>query len=135
MTDTFSPEVRSRVMAQVRSRGNKSTEERLVHILRKNRIIGWRRHLEMLGNPDFVFPRERVVLFVDGCFWHGCECKTIPVANRTYWTRKIGRNAARDRRVTRKLRGDGWSVVRVWEHSLEHPERVVARLRRVMAGR
>lgn len=69
--------------------------------------------------PDFVFPRLRVALFVDGCFWHGCPRHgTKPKTRASFWLAKITGNKARDRRVNRALRGRGWTVVRVWEHEL-----------------
>lgn len=67
--------------------------------------------------PDIVFRRERVAVFVDGCFWHGCdEHYRPPASNGTYWESKIARNRARDTRVNAALLSDGWAVIRVWEH-------------------
>jgi DNA mismatch endonuclease (patch repair protein) len=68
-------------------------------------------------NVDIAFPRLKVAVFVDGCFWHGCkEHRTIPVANRAYWAPKIEATASRDQDVVRRLEQAGWTVVRVWEH-------------------
>jgi DNA mismatch endonuclease (patch repair protein) len=66
---------------------------------------------------DVVFTRQRLAVFVDGCFWHGCpdHCR-MPGSNVAYWQAKIGRNRARDRRIDDALRGDGWRVLRFWEH-------------------
>lgn len=121
---------RSRTMRSVRATGNASTELKMVALLRKAGLSGWRRHLALPGKPDFAWPASRVALFVDGCFWHGCPhcAKTMPKANAEYWVRKVARNAARDRRVTRQLRKEGWSVLRVWEHSFREPQRIVKRL-------
>lgn len=67
--------------------------------------------------PDIVFPAERVAVFVDGCFWHGCPKHFRPPAtNATYWNAKIARNEARDRRNDAELLSAGWTVIRVWEH-------------------
>ena len=71
MADVFNKANRSRIMATVRSTGNKATELWLVDVLRDNGIKGWRRHEKLPGKPDFVLKREKVVVFVDGCFWHG----------------------------------------------------------------
>lgn len=126
MADIFSKEERSRVMATVRSYGNKQTELELIAILRAHGITGWRRKHPLFGHPDFVFPRERVVVFVDGCFWHGCPRHgTTPANNRRYWKAKIARNIIRDRRTSRILKAAGWKVVRVWGHSLRNPAKVV----------
>ena len=82
---------------------------------------------ELRVRPDVVFTRARVCVFVDGCFWHGCDahCR-IPAANRDYWEAKIGRNKARDERTTAALEDAGWHVVRVWEH--EAPDAVARRI-------
>ncbi|SRR5581483_3655007 len=129
MADVISKARRSEVMAAVRSRGNKETELKLVAILRSARIAGWRRHQPLLGRPDFVFYKARLVVFVDGCFWHGCRlhCR-IPENNREYWQRKILGNTVRDRATSRLLRRAGWRVLRIWGHSLRFPERVVQRI-------
>jgi DNA mismatch endonuclease (patch repair protein) len=67
--------------------------------------------------PDIVFPRARVAIFVDGCFWHGCPTHgTRPRVNSTYWSAKLARNRARDERVGAALNAAGWRVVRAWEH-------------------
>jgi DNA mismatch endonuclease Vsr len=72
MPDIFSRHKRSQLMSKVRCRGNKATELRLVSIFKKYRITGWRRHLKLPGTPDFAFPKRRLAVFTDGCFWHGC---------------------------------------------------------------
>lgn len=70
---------------------------------------------------DIVFPRKKVAVFVDGCFWHCCpEHGTKPVTNSGYWRAKLSSNVERDRRQTSALREAGWTVVRIWEH--ESPE-------------
>ena len=131
--DTFSGQKRSWIMAQVKSGGNRSTETRLVAVLREHGITGWRRKYPLYGKPDFVFPRNRVAVFVDGCFWHGHPRKCrMPQANRAYWERKIARNVARDRHVTRTLREKGWKVLRIWEDTIRDPSTLV-RLRKVLA--
>ena len=107
------------MMASIRSRGNASTELAFLRALRAARISGWRRHMALPGSPDFAFPKRRIAVFLDGCFWHGCDRHfRLPVANRPYWLNKVERNRCRDRRTTRALRAAGWRVLRVWEHSL-----------------
>jgi DNA mismatch endonuclease (patch repair protein) len=141
MADVFSKLKRSQVMAAIRSRGNKDTELILVAVLRSNRITGWRRHPMMTGRPDFVFRRERVAVFVDGCFWHGCpvHCR-MPKSRVGFWRKKITGNQARDRRVSRALRKGGWAVIRIWEHALAYPDSVARKvkaklgLRRIRRG-
>lgn len=129
--DIFTKEKRSEVMSRVRGKGNKATELRLVEIFRANKITGWRRHAKVFGSPDFVFPKLKLAVFVDGCFWHGCpEHGTTPVANREFWAAKITRNRERDREVNRELKRRGWRVLRLWEHELRK-RREAAALRRI----
>lgn len=120
-------------MAAIRSKGNKSTELKLVAILRAHGLTGWRRHQALPGRPDFIFRKERLAIFVDGCFWHGCpkHCR-LPKSRVEYWNPKIARNKLRDRGSRTILRSAGWRVCRVWEHELREPDRVAARLGRLL---
>ena len=166
-------------MSRIRSRGNRSTEGRLVVLMKGAGITGWRRQVairfqvsgskslvhdatcrkrvrnlkpetrnlkpETLNSkptksvrPDFVFRRERVVVFVDGCFWHGCpRHATRPKQNRTFWDAKIAGNKARDARVSRGLRKAGWKVLRIWECALavKRQTATLNRLRRALGPR
>jgi DNA mismatch endonuclease (patch repair protein) len=116
MADTFTKEKRSQIMRAIKSKENKSTEIKLIHLFKKNRITGWRRNFKLYGNPDFVFPKEKIVVFADGCFWHGHSCKkNKPMSNRIYWECKIRRNKKRDSKVNANLRANGWNVFRIWE--------------------
>lgn len=66
---------------------------------------------------DIVFVRQRVAVFMDGCFWHNCPDRgSLPVSNASYWEAKFDKNRARDERVSVALKDAGWSVVRIWEH-------------------
>lgn len=117
MSDIWSKQKRSEVMSQIRSRGNKATELRVIEIFKEYGITGWRRNQKLLGKPDFTFRRERVVVFVDGCFWHGCpRCYKRPSSNQKFWDNKIATNRKRDRVVSRELSRLGWHVVRIWQH-------------------
>jgi DNA mismatch endonuclease (patch repair protein) len=133
MPDVFTKAKRSEVMSKIRGHGNKDTELALMKLFRRHRITGWRRHQDVFGKPDFLFRRNRLALFVDGCFWHGCpkHCKT-PAGNREFWKKKFAANMARDRRVNRELRKLGWRVMRIWEHDLDRRGRTV--VRRVQAA-
>ena len=120
MPDIFSKRKRSAVMSAIRSRGNRSTELRLITFFRVHAITGWRRGSRLTGKPDFVFPRRKLAVFVDGCFWHGCPLHgTQPRQHAKFWREKIARNRTRDRLVSRTLRTRGWRVLRVWEHELQ----------------
>lgn len=124
-------------MSAIRGKGNKATELRMIALLRAQGLSGWRRGQALTGKPDFVFRRERVALFVDGCFWHrhpGCRYAYTPKSRLEFWLPKFARNVARDREVTRALRKDGWRVVRVWECDLapKGQLRTVRRLARAL---
>ena len=135
MTDTFSKEDRSRIMKSVRSVGNLSTELGIVRLFRIFKIAGWRRHFPIAGKPDFAFPRHKIAVFVDGCFWHGCPAHLrMPSSNLEYWQRKISRNKERDKKVARELKGRGWKVIRIWEHDIKSaPARIVKRISSALA--
>lgn len=127
LADRFDRETRSRVMSRNRSRGTKSTELRLRGILVRSGIRGWQlgHSSKLPGRPDIVFFNRRIVVFVDGCFWHGCHrCRTIPKTNRAFWVEKIAANQRRDKKATRSLRKEGWCVVRIWEHDLRNGDSV-----------
>ena len=104
-------------MAAVHSRGNTTTELPLGKLLWAANLRGYRKHWPVLGKPDFAWPGRKVAVFVDGCFWHGCETHgTWPAINRHYWQAKISGNILRDRRVDDLLAVAGWKSIRVWEH-------------------
>ncbi|PIW79582.1 MAG: very short patch repair endonuclease, partial [Parcubacteria group bacterium CG_4_8_14_3_um_filter_48_16] len=80
--------------------------------------------------PDFIFQKEKVAIFIDGCFWHGCpRCKTQPKTNAEYWKLKIANNQKRDKEVKKQLIRDGWKVFRFWEHEIKkNPNRVMNKI-------
>jgi DNA mismatch endonuclease (patch repair protein) len=119
MTDVFTKQKRSDVMSRIRGTGNKETELRLIQVFRANGVKGWRRNSKLIGKPDFIFPKLKIAVFVDGCFWHGCpKHGTQPKSRAAFWLAKLTGNKARDRRVNRTLRARGWKVMRIWEHEL-----------------
>ena len=120
MSDVFDKKKRSNVMSKVRSSGNKSTEIRLIKLFKSAGITGWRRNYPVKGKPDFVFLNCRLAVFVDGCFWHGHDCRnTRPNDNSEYWIRKRERNMKRDIEVTEKFNQRNWTVLRIWECELK----------------
>lgn len=136
-TDTLSPAERSALMAKVRATGNAATEGRVEAALRGTGIEGWEKHPVLPGKPDFYFPAQRLLVFVDGCYWHGCPLHVrYPQTNADYWHVKIERNRRRDNRYRRQLRERGYHVMRVWEHDLKQGtwlKRLRAMLRRIEA--
>jgi DNA mismatch endonuclease, patch repair protein len=133
--DTKDKAARSKNMAAIRSTGNHTTELAMIRLFKAHRITGWRRGWPLRGKPDFVWLRTRVALFVDGCYWHHCPTHgRMPEDNRDYWERKFQRNQARDRDVSRELKGKGWTVLRIWEHDIKNaPNNVIRRIRRALA--
>ncbi len=132
MADLYGPEVRSWVMSRIRKRDTKP-ELLLRAALRRARVSGWRSLARLPGTPDVAFPRAKLAIFVDGCFWHACSRCAIPIprSNRAYWGPKIARNVRRDRRVRRQLRALGWATLTVREHEvLRCPEKCVAKIQR-----
>jgi DNA mismatch endonuclease (patch repair protein) len=120
MADVFDKATRSEVMSKVRSKGNKSTELRLIEVFNEHGIKGWQRNYPVKGHPDFVFPKKRIAVFVDGCFWHGHDCRnTRPKQNEDFWLAKRERNVARDRTTTEMFEKRGWTVLRIWECELK----------------
>ena len=137
MADTLTSQERSERMSRVRSRGNRATELRLIRLMREHRIIGWRRGVILPGKPDFTFRAAKVVLFVDGCFWHGCPRHArTPKTRVAFWKAKLARNAQRDREVNHALRSEGWTVLRIWECALarSHVGRTLERITRALSG-
>lgn len=111
------PAARTANMRAITSRGNRTTECRFRSLVAGSGIRGWKMHVVGVpGSPDFFFPQERIAVFVDGCFWHGCpKCGHVPKTNRPYWSRKFARNKRRDAQVGRILRASGMKVLRFWE--------------------
>jgi DNA mismatch endonuclease (patch repair protein) len=134
MVDTVSRQVRSRIMSRIRGTGNERTDKAVASMLRKAGIRGLRRHVviklpptksamsvasdgtkfEPRVRPDFVFSKQKMVLFVDGCFWHGCpRCYTAPMNAKAFWKRKVMTNREWDRYQTTELKKIEWRVVRL----------------------
>lgn len=122
--DVFTVEKRSQIMSKVRSTGNASTELKLIAEFKERKIVGWRRNSKIFGRPDFIFPKLRIAVFVDGCFWHGHDCRnTKPKDNADYWRAKIERNQRRDQAATERLTTLGYRVVRIWECEFQKKRR------------
>ena len=126
MADTFSFDKRSEIMKKVKSSGNKTTELQMISIFKELGITGWRRNYQVKGHPDFVFIERRIAVFVDGCFWHGHDCRnTRPEDNKEYWQKKRERNIVHDQSVTKMFQDRGWTVIRIWECEFKKKNRSV----------
>lgn len=120
MSDVFDKQKRSEIMSAVHSKKNKSTELKLIEIFKENNIKGWRRNYSVKGHPDFVFLNLKIAIFVDGCFWHGHDCRnTRPADNADYWQKKRERNISHDKEITALFERRGWKVIRIWECELQ----------------
>lgn len=120
MADVFSKPKRSEIMKRVQSSGNKSTEMKLIQVFQDLHITGWRRNYDVKGHPDFVFLTKKIAVFVDGCFWHGHDCRnTKPSENAEFWNKKRCRNITHDREITALFEKRGWMVIRIWECELK----------------
>ena len=120
MVDNLKPEDRRKTMQAVRGKRTK-LEKRLFSMLAGMGLKGWKQNAaNITGKPDVVFVDQKVVILVDGCFWHGCPVcqRKLPQTNREYWERKIGRNIELARSYNEQLRRDGWTVFRIWEHEI-----------------
>ncbi len=126
MSDIFNKAKRSEIMKKVRSKNNKSTELKLIQIFKENNIHGWRRNYKVKGHPDFVFLSKKIAIFVDGCFWHGHNCRnTKPKDNQEYWDKKRERNMKHDTEITEYFENRGWTVIRIWECELKNINRQI----------
>ena len=127
MNDVLTPAQRSYCMAQV-----KGTNTKPEIILRKalwKKGFRYRLHPDLPGRPDFIFVKQRVAIFVDGCFWHGCPMHySAPQTRQQFWKDKLKKNVLRDLTVDDKLISVQWRVQRVWQHDLKDLDNVVTKL-------
>jgi DNA mismatch endonuclease (patch repair protein) len=130
--DTFSKKKRSEIMSRIRST---NTGPELT--LRRNlwgRGLRYRTHYGK-EKIDVAFPRRRVAVFIDGCFWHMCpKHRFIPKSNRDYWIPKLTANVRRARRKDARLRRKGWRILHIWEHELKEPDRAASRVLKALGS-
>lgn len=132
MTDVFSPEKRSWVMSRIRSK-NTSIDLQMKSLLSKN-DWDFEMYPKMQGNPDFIIGERKIAIFCDGDFWHGYRYFKKKKMKKKYWRDKIEENMKRDRRTNRRLRADGWKVLRFWEHDLKKkPEHCLEKIIKFMS--
>lgn len=118
LPDMFAPQERSAIMSRVHSED--TTPEICVRKLLHAMGYRFRLHRKDLpGKPDIVLPKYKTVIFVNGCFWHGCpicrHARVRPQKNAAYWNAKLDRNMQRDRENQKKLEQCGWRVLVIWE--------------------
>ena len=121
MADIFSKEKRSWVMSRIRGKNTK-IEITTRNMLRSNKLK-FTQHPKIFGSPDFLVGKKTAI-FCDGDFWHGFQYDKKKKPRKKFWKDKIEENMRRDKRISRKLRRDGYSVIRLWEHDIEKRPRV-----------
>jgi DNA mismatch endonuclease, patch repair protein len=114
-------------MSQIRGK-NTRPELTFRKLLASAGLRGYRVHYNLPGKPDVVFTRNKLAIFVDGCYWHMCPADfRVPATRTGFWLRKIRSNAERDRKIDLDLAKRGWYVMRYWEHEIKNnPDNVVA---------
>jgi len=133
MPDRFSRETRSKIMASIRSKNTKP-ETTVRHLLWS---MGKRYRIHdksIFGTPDISSKKNRVAVFIDGCFWHGCKlCYQKPRTNTEFWNNKIETNRRRRESVISRLKSDGWCVLEIWEHDVESkPHNIAKRISKLL---
>jgi len=115
MADNLTKSQRSYCMSKIR-RSHTKPELKL-----KEKLKGFEHCPKgLFGSPDFINWRKKIVVFIDGCFWHKCPLHfKEPKSNRKYWLPKLMRNVIRDREVDMAYKNAGWRVLRIWEHELK----------------
>jgi len=117
LADVFSPEKRSWVMSRIRGKNTK-IDLKMKKML-KDAGYKFEMYPKMFGSPDFIHSIKRIIIFCDGDFWHGYKYFEKKKLAKKFWRDKIEGNMRRDRKVSRRLRREGWSVQRFWEHDIE----------------
>jgi DNA mismatch endonuclease (patch repair protein) len=137
MLDVFPPEKRSEIMGRIKG---KDTSPELA-VRSTLHAMGYRFRLhrkDLPGKPDIVLPKYKTVVFVNGCFWHGHDCrkgKSVPATNTEFWKAKIDGNVCRDRETDDKLKKMGWRVLVVWECEVSDRETLCERLASELGGK
>jgi len=120
MVDIFSKEKRSGIMSKVRNKDSK-IEVEFRKKLWKAGLRYRKNSTKYFGKPDLVLKKYKTVIFIDSCFWHGCdEHGSVPRTNKKFWKEKIARNIERDREVDSYYKKIDWNIVRIWEHDLKN---------------
>ena len=123
MADKFSKAKRSAIMSRIRSK-NTSLEVEFRKLLWKNGLGRYRIHYNLPGKPDIVFVSKKIVIFLDGDFWHGYNWKKLgKIPPRKYWQKKIQKNIDRAKNYNKMLKKDGWKVMRFLEHEVKENEK------------
>jgi DNA mismatch endonuclease (patch repair protein) len=129
MVDVLTSQQRTFNMSRIKSK-NTGPEKKIRWFLLSKKVSGYKLHFDLPGKPDFAFPKNRLAVFIDGCFWHKCpQCFKSPATRIKFWGDKIDTNIQRDKKVNKELRKLGWKVLRIWEHEVKNkPDKAVSRI-------
>jgi DNA mismatch endonuclease, patch repair protein len=130
MTDVLTKKQRSYNMSRIKGKDTKP-EIRLRKLLSAEGVKGYRlNYTKLTGKPDIVFPRQKLAVFIDGCFWHKCpRCFVEPATRKEFWLKKIEGNLKRDRLANKRLRKDSWKILRFREHTVkQNPEKILTKI-------
>lgn len=134
MTDVFSIEKRSWIMSRIRSKNTK-IDLKMKKFLSELQC-SYKMYPKMYGNPDFVIANKKIAIFCDGDFWHGYMYNNKKRPMKKYWKDKIELNMLRDKKISRNLRQEGWSVLRIWEHDIyKNPDKCIAKIQKKIRER
>jgi len=131
MPDKFDKQTRSAIMSKIKDK-NTSLEVNFRKLLWRKGLKRYRIHYNLPGKPDIVFVSRKIVMFLDGDFWHGYNWKKLgKIPPKKYWQGKIQKNIDRAKRYNKQLKRDGWIVLRFWEHDIKkNPEKCIKKIKK-----
>ena len=134
MSDIFTKDVRSRIMSKIRAKDSRIEMSVRKGVWKKG--YRFRKHYGK-WKIDIAFPRKKVAVFVDSCFWHACPIHgEIPKSNVQFWKNKLTKNVQRDLEVNEQLKDEGWKVIRIWEHEIDSElDKTLTKISRVVDSR
>lgn len=134
MVDVLTKEQRTYNMSRIKGKDTRP-EVILRKLLFSKGLRNYRTKTKLFGKPDILFPKCKIAVFVDGCFWHRCpSCFVKPDTNREFWENKIEGNVIRDKKVKERLEKEGFRVIRLWEHEVRrNPEKCFSVIARELA--
>jgi len=133
MPDKFDKKTRSKIMSRIKHK-NTSLELNFRKKLQKHNLKGYRIHYNLPGKPDVVFVSKKIAIFLDGDFWHGYNWKKLgKIPPKEYWQEKIQKNIDRAKKYNKKLKQNGWTVLRFWEHQAkQNPEQCINKIKKAI---
>jgi DNA mismatch endonuclease (patch repair protein) len=127
-TDIYSKKKRSKIMGSIKGRDN-LLELKFEKILKDAGLKFKRNAEELPGKPDVVFKNKKIIIFVDGCFWHGCKKHfSLPKSNQWFWKNKIEGNINRDKSINKFYKNMGWRILRIWQHDMTRKSNKIAKI-------